>query len=148
MKPTEPELAKIAAGAVTLGVPAWQNNISVQHRWIGPRRVQVGEFQIGRYAVTREEYSQFLTATGHVQPADWDDPVLGDPRQPACGVSAEDADAYCLWLRETTHKPYRLPGVDEWEKAARGGLEGKIFPWGDDNPVGRCFFGLTEKAGQ
>ncbi len=32
---------------------------------------------------------------------------------------------------------YRLPTMDEWEYAARGGLEGKRFPWGDEIHHGR-----------
>ena len=140
----EPELIRIPEGAALLGMPPCPPSYSMQHRWVDSRSVAVGEFQIARYAATRGEYGQFLKDTGHSAPVDWEDPVLDDPRQPVGGVSAEDADAYCQWLGGKTGKPYRLPHADEWEKAARGGLDGKPFPWGDEDPRGRCCFGLTE----
>ena len=143
MNPIEPQLVSIAAGEVTLGALHCPEEFPL-HRWPGPRRVEMAESQIARHAVTRAEYEGFRSDTGHPAPLDWDDPSLANPAQPVCGVSAEDADAYCAWLREKTGRAYRLPQADEWEKAARGGLERKKFPWGDDPPDGRCHFGLSE----
>ncbi len=140
----EPELVRIPAGPVSLGAPLCPPEFSWQHRWVGPRRVDVGAFQIARTPVTRQEYALFLKATGHERPVDWDNPLLQDPRQPVGSVSAEDVDTYCRWLAGKTGQAYRLPHADEWEKAARGGLEGKQFPWGDEDPHGRCCFGLSE----
>ena len=39
--------------------------------------------------------------------------------------------AYCRWLSSVSGRHIRLPTEAEWEKAARGGLESKRYPWGD-----------------
>lgn len=139
-------MVSIPAGAAILGVPECPPDFSYKHRWQGPQEVAVAAFQIGKYAVTRAQYESFLNVTGYESPADWNDPALSNSRLPVCGVSWEDARHYCDWLSSVTGTIYRLPRTIEWEKAARGGLVGRRFPWGNEDPRGRCCFGRPDNA--
>jgi sulfatase modifying factor 1 len=101
-------------------------------------RVWVDSFAMAATQVTVAEYARFLDATGRKPPPVWDDVNFSHPQQPVTAVSWFDAVAYCSWLSTVSGSHYRLPTEAEWERAARGGVEGKMFPWGDDPTVSRA----------
>jgi formylglycine-generating enzyme len=143
-------LARVPAGEFFMGADDGELDERPQHK------AYVDDFYIGTSPVTNAEYGQFVRETGHPSPAIralpmmvsgalegdfralaekycWTNgtPPEGRDRHPVTLVGYQDAIDYCAWLASCTGKPVRLPTEAEWEKAARGGLEGRKYPWGD-----------------
>lgn len=124
----EPVLVAIPAGWFTMG---HAQGLDCERP---PHRVWVEAFSLARTQVTNAEFARYLAETGAAAPPCMAKPEFSDPRQPVVGVSWFEAVAYCEWLAAMTGRGYRLPTEAEWERAARGGREGELFPWGDAAP--------------
>jgi formylglycine-generating enzyme len=117
----------IPAGSFLMGSDTGQEDERPVHR------VHVDTFEMAVYPVTRAEYARFLDATQHQTPRDWNDAAFAGDDLPVVGVSWHDAVAYCAW-RARHGSAERLPTEAEWERAARGGVDGDAFPWGGEIP--------------
>ena len=124
----EPQMVIVSAAEFLMGCDTGSENQRPAHT------VFVDGFAIGRFAVTNRLYQSFVEDTGHQAPQGWSNPRFNHPDQPVTSISWFDATGYCEWLSERTGKLYRLPAEAEWECAARGGLEGKRYTWGDEAP--------------
>ena len=81
------------------------------------RSVALVPFAIDRYKVTNESFARFASVANVSEIR---------ARHPVVNVTWQAADAYCR------RRGGRLPTEAEWEYAARGGRERRIFPWGDE----------------
>ncbi len=93
--------------------------------------VRLDEFWMDKTEVTHAAYAEFIAAQGHRAPYHWKGGVMPEnlAGHPIYNVDWADARAYCAW------RGRRLPTEAEWERAARGGLDGMPYPWGDDKPT-------------
>ena len=123
------------------------------------------EFWVARYPVTVAQFRAFVEDSGV---------SLGDARalrdadtRPVCCVSWDEANAYAAWLQRQLREAsvfhahpvaalvrvhgwqVMLPSERVWEKAARGGREGAVFPWGDmpDSDRANIDIGNTSAVG-
>ena len=97
-------------------------------------RVWVDAFEMAIHPVTCADYAAFLDGSSRDNPRDWSRFAV-DPELPVVGVSWEDCRLYCEWHnRQTSAFAVRLPTEAEWERAARGGVDGRRYPWGDEIP--------------
>ena len=102
--------------------------------------VYIDAFYMDKYEVTNAQYKIFIQANPQWQKGriseqyhdgdylkDWNGNNYpnGKADHPASFVSWYGAMAYAKWIGK------RLPTESEWEKAARGVLVGKKYPWGD-----------------
>jgi formylglycine-generating enzyme len=137
----EPVMMGIPEGWFQMGCETGRDDEKPVHR------VWVGAFGLAAFQVTNEAYSVFLAATGQGAPPCWGQKEFDDPKKPVVSVSWYEASKYCEWLSSVSGKHYRLPTEAEWERAARGGIEGLVYPWGDMGPEGVPDYEKRWKAG-
>ena len=114
--------------------------VDVQYPWEDtPRRfhehkMHVNAFYIDKFPVTNAAFKKFLEATRyHPQDDlnflhDWKNGSYPDGwgNKPVTWISLEDARAYAKWAGK------RLPHEWEWQYAAQGGDQNRVYPWGND----------------
>jgi formylglycine-generating enzyme required for sulfatase activity len=134
------QMALVPAGPFQMG------SVQDYHKFERPlHTVELGDYYMDVTEVTNASFAAFLNARGNQSEGGvtWLDaggyarirqvrgkwqPDANYADHPVVGVSWYGAKAYCAW------RAARLPTEAEWEKAARGGLVGKLYPWGDEGP--------------
>ncbi|MBN1149345.1 MAG: SUMF1/EgtB/PvdO family nonheme iron enzyme [Anaerolineales bacterium] len=123
-------------GVPMMRIPAGEFQMGSEDGYSDERpvhEVSLEAFYIDVYEVTNQLYAECVQA-GVCDLPDCD--YYGKSEyadHPVVCVDWNQAQAYCEW------RGARLPSEAEWEKAARGGLQGARYPWGDEGPTCLAF---------
>ena len=118
----EPRWVDVDGGELEMGCVEGDRNCEDNEK---PRHRVVNGFEMRATEVTAGEYLKFAHDTNSemLPQGSWTEPA-----HPVANVDWHQAQAYCEWAGG------RLPTEAEWEYACRGGLQGSIYPWGNEQP--------------
>ncbi len=123
-QPAPEDMVLIPSGKFTLGIhPGQSAPRFMSERTTGlnaqpQQEYHLDPFYMDRYEVTYEDFMRFKPQAKY---------TVKHQNEPMRGVSWFEADAYCAWIEK------RLPTEFEWEKAARGGDDDRLFVWGQES---------------
>jgi formylglycine-generating enzyme len=119
-------MVRVPAGSFVMGSTVVGGTSIPEHT------VNVPAYYIDIYEVTNAQYKVFCDATSRSYPADPGFSGMSNyftnaayANYPVVMVSWEDANAYATWRGK------RLPTEAEWERAARGNTDNRLYPWGN-----------------
>jgi len=141
-----PSMLTIPAGEFQMGCDDSNPNEDCDSGEQPLHTVYLDVYAIDKYEVTNAQYAEFLNVMGNqeeegdtwLHAEDWRVRIhqnggvwqvdAGYEDDPVIEVTWYGARAYCEWQGK------RLPTEAEWEKAARGSSDTRMYPWGNESP--------------
>ncbi len=161
---TCPELTIVPAGSFMMGSPRNEEGRSDSEG--SQRRVTIGHsFAVGRFAITVDEFKEFVNDTGFrtgdfcaagdeykarsvgsfASPPGFATVFVQDGRHPVVCVNWLDAKAFLAWLSSKTKRNYRLLTEAEREYVTRAGAS-TAYWWGDGITPSQALYDVTSNS--